>query len=870
MIAPPALLLPLSGELPAECGAKAQNLARLQRLGYRVPPGVVMTDGAYRLHLREAGVDEMCGELMERLAQLDGGEIRRRCADIRKRIVETSIPHALRKELERARSALSGKLLAVRSSAACEDRKDASFAGQLESVLGVASLEQLQDAIRTVWGSLWSERSLLYARQRGLGAMHMGVVIQEQIDARFSGVLFTRNPVESSGAGEAIIEHTEGLGDGLVAGLITPNRARVRHPHLTIIRDDTGASAPALPDEMLVLLTRIGLELEQALGGPQDVEWSVDRHGLVLLQARPVTAIGPGRVVWTNANIAENFPGVVSPFLYSIVRRGYTAYFRNLGLGFGVSRRRIAAMSEVLRNIVGLQGGRLYYNLTNIHTALYLAPGGPYLARWFNQFTGAREYPKVEEIRSNAAQRFLELARVAVQTAWKYLGVRWRVARFERTVDLYARATHPQVLAAKRLPELASDLREFLEIRLNRWNDAALADAAAMVCCGALKYVLPSTEGAPKEALQGTLLSGLAGIASARPVVELWKLSRAIRRDAALRGLFSAETAENIIMRLASPGFNAFHEAFDRYLDDWGFRYSQELMLTNPTPREDPLPVIRLLQSYAREDGHGPEEISARQRAVREQLTERIAAGLTPLPWLRWLPTSKSGRFRLALRAAQGSILLRERARMKQALLYTRLRHVVLRIGEELAAQGCIDGRDAVFQLDADEVLDLIDGTLAPELARDTVLRRRKEQERFAGIEPPDSMVLARGESWRPEIAVPAGERGGAVYMLRGSSACGGQAEGFAAVVLDVREADCLRAGDILVTRQTDPGWAAVFFLVKGLIIERGGMLSHGAIIAREYGIPAVVGVPGATQLIRSGDRVRVHGDRGVVELCRG
>jgi pyruvate,water dikinase len=448
--------------------------------------------------------------------------------------------------------------------------------------------------------------------------------------------------------------------------------------------------------------------------------------------------------------------------------------------------------------------------------------------------------------------------------------VRRRSARFERIIDRYAEATHPRLLAAKRLPELASDLRGFLDIRLKRWNDAALADTAAMVCCGALKYVLPRTGAVPEnEAVQGTLLSGLEGIASARPIVELWKLSREIRGDAALRRLFAGAAAAEVVTRLASAEFVGFRRRFEHYLDVWGFRYSQELMLTKPTPREDPLPVIRLLQSYAKEDGRGPEEISASQRGIREQVTERISTRLTPQAWLRWLPLSKAGRFRQLLRAAQGSILLRERARMKQALLYTRLRHVMLRIGEELAALGQVDDREAVFQLEVDEVLALVDGTLAPERARESIGRRREEQERLAEYEPPDSLVLARGERWRPEPAAPSIAREGTGSSLRGSCACGGSVEGVAAVVLDVREADRVRAGDILVTRQTDPGWAAVFFLIKGLIIERGGMLSHGAIIAREYGIPAVVGVPEATLLIRSGDRLRVDGDRGVIEFCR-
>jgi pyruvate,water dikinase len=874
--APDTLLTPLDGDIPPECGSKARNLARLKRLGYRVPPGMVVVDGAFQQHLEDAGVEDRCRQLASNLASLGAGEIRQESAAIRAQILKTPLRQALREQLARADQAVwLEKPLAVRSSAACEDTHDASYAGQLDSLLGVASLERLDEAIRAVWASLWSERSLFYARHRGFGAMRMGVIVQEQVDSRHSGVLFTRDPVAVLRSDEAVIEYTAGLGDRLVAGELTPRRARVRHRDLTVARDDTGgtASGPDLPDATLQELARIGCELEQKFGAPQDVEWSVDGDNhVVLLQARPVTAAGSGadRIVWSNANIAENFPGVVSPFLYSIVSRGYTAYFRNLGLGFGISRWRIAAMSAALDNIVGLHAGRLYYNLSNIHTALYLAPGGPWLARWFNQFTGAREFPNVAQFTGGAVSRTIELARVVARTTWQYLWVGWRIARFECAVDRYAESTRPERLKARALPELAADLRGFLEIRLRRWNDAALADTAAMVCCGALKYLLPKTA-APldDETVHGNLLSGLAGLASARPISELWKLSREIRADAGLRALYATATAAEIASRLAAPEYDGFRGRFDRYLEVWGFRYSQELMLTNPTPQEDPLPVVRLLQSYARETGPGPDDISTRQKAIRERATVMTAARLTPAGWWRWLPLSRAGRFRLVLRAAQGSILLRERARMKQALLYTRLRHVVLRAGGELARQGFIERGDDVFLLAVDEVLALIEGTFAPDVARETIKQRRREQDQFSGIEPPDSFVLDRGAKWQPGAAAPAVSEGKAGDALRGSCACGGRVEGNAAVVLDVREADRVRAGDILVTRQTDPGWAAVFFLIKGLIIERGGMLSHGAIIAREYGIPAVVGVPRATQLIRTGDRLRVDGDKGVVEFCR-
>jgi pyruvate,water dikinase len=831
----------------AGCGAKASNLARVLNLGLAVPPGFVVTGAQYERHLEASGLRGSTGAMQP--------------AEIRRRIVATPLGSALRASL-RKHAAVIRWPVAVRSSAAAEDSRGASFAGQLDSLLGVASLDGLEEAIRIVWASAWSQRCLQYARQKGVAPGAVAVIVQEQVDARCSGVLFTRDPLENSRDSDAVIECIEGLGDRLVGGEVNPGRLRVRYSDGAITRTATPAD---LSDVAALELATIGLELERQLGGAQDIEWSVDRAGRVmLLQARPIALSAQRcRVVWSNANIAENFPDPVTPFLFSIVSRGYTAYFRNLGLGFGLSRRRIAAMASSLENLVGLHAGRLYYNLTHIHAALRLAPGGGKLAGWFNNFTGARELPETHVPPLTPFERWAEPIAIAASVAWKYATIERRVARFERRVDAYAARTRPGDLARRDPKALAADLEAFLEIRLRRWNDAALADAAAMVCYGVLGRMLARAAPGQPDALQNDLLKGLSGLASAVPVVELWNLSRAVRRDDRVRELFATHSAENVLRRLDEPGFAAFREDFREYLARWGLRYSRELMLTSPTPEENPAPMIALLQSYLLSDGLGPEAIAGQQADARIAATAALERRLTPQPRLRAFALSRAGRMRLMLCATQGAIRLRERARMKQALLYTRLRHVMLRIGDLLATRGTLEGRDDVFFLTLDEVLEQLE--CAQPVASE-VARRRAEFAAFAGMHPPDSLVLEAGVPWQaaPHSAPIGGEVG---ESLRGISACGGASQGIAHVIQDVAQIGAFRSGEILVTRQTDPGWAAVFFMVKGLVIERGGMLSHGAIIAREYGIPAVVGVEGATRRIRTGEQVRVDGDQGVVEL---
>jgi pyruvate,water dikinase len=223
------------------------------------------------------------------------------------------------------------------------------------------------------------------------------------------------------------------------------------------------------------------------------------------------------------------------------------------------------------------------------------------------------------------------------------------------------------------------------------------------------------------------------------------------------------------------------------------------------------------------------------------------------------------------LRWTQKAILLRERARLKQALLYTRLRHIALAIGRPLVDANRLDNREDIFFLTADEIDALLSGmSMFPDHVRPLVALRRQAHMSLASTAPPDTFALGVGEYLTgDESAIPVtpSPNDGSQAELRGAGACGGRTEARAAVLDDISDAARLAAGDVLVTRQTDPGWGPVFPLISGLVIERGGMLSHGAIIAREFGIPSVVGVQGATSRIAHGARVRVDGDRGVVRI---
>ena len=952
----PFLIVPLGQAVdPRQAGGKASNLSRLIGLGFPVPAGHILTCEAFRRFLASDGLGARIANLERRLDPLDPIRGRDVSGAVRAQVEGGSLPVGAAAALDAvARELPAGARLAVRSSAVGEDGAAASFAGQFDSVLHVTAGKALHRAVRACWASYWSERSLHYraARQAPLGGM--AVILQRQVPARVSGVLFTRAPAGTPTATDdaLVIECCAGLGDRLVSGHVDPERIVVPRAAGTAAVRTPGGSAPPVGNLLTAAdvraLTRAALRLERELGAPQDVEWSIADDGrLWILQSRPITTMrglpraathetradalrGATReappdvaqeapraaarevprtaareearaagsetpratgapVLWSNANVNENFPAPISPLLYSFAAPGYYHYFRNLGLAFGISRRRLAVMDPALTAIVGVHGGRLYYNLTNIHAVLRMAPCGERLARAFNQFVGAHEIapPPASAAqwgqgRGRVGQTF-ELLRVAARTTWQYLFLRRRLEAFEERVDRFAARTRPDRLNGRSLTGLLEDLRSFLDIRFHRWKDASLADAAAMVSYALLQRALRGVD--TRGGLHNRLLRALPGVPSAVPPLRLWALSRLVRSDARLQRLFASAGTPAILETLRHDDrFVGFRRELDRFLDDWGFRSSAELMLTVPSLQEDPAPVIELLRQYAASDAEPPESGMARQAAERVRETSEVVGTLarrSPVAALRvWT----------LLRAAQVSVAYRERARLKQALLYTRLRRVALAIGRRLSDAGGLAQPDDVFMLTWQEIEDLGTGrAMFPYRVSDLVALRRREHAALAAMQPPATVTVPFGEYLPPG---PRGDRGDrddrgdrgkragrsaavdrpgeqtpACFTLRGTGASGGTAAGPAAVLGDVRDAARLRGGDVLVTRQTDPGWAPVFGLVSGLVIERGGLLSHGAIVAREFGLPCVVGVENAAGRIRSGQHVTVDGDRGVCTI---
>ena len=882
----PAHVLPLDTlEAPAHCGAKAWRLARMHQWGYPVPPAVVLHGEAFQQLLNATALGHFVAQKTDSLSLDDPAAIAAAAEAIESRLISSELPVDLVDEITTATAELLNQgPVVVRSSACGEDSNEAAFAGQLDSFLNVRTLEQLLTALKRCWASYWSHRSLAYQLTRGIQLQSMGVIIQQQVDARFAGVLFTRSVQHSnqdSNQDSMVLEYCEGLGDRLVTGDVSPRRLFIDRQG-TVSEDLVSCieDVEPLSDELLQQLGSLGTALEDDFEHPQDIEWCVDGcDQLYLVQSRPITTLRQScqKLVWSNANVNENFPDPISPLLYSVAATGYYHYFRNLGIAFGISEERIDLMEYPLRNLVGAHAGRLYYNLTNIHAVLRAAPLGEFLAEAFNQFVGAEStdrdhraprWTSLQRGRLRELAESLRIASKAIRSLWK---MPRGIARFEATVDAFADDSHPDRLPSLDWTELLALWRRFLRIR-SQWTEAALADAASMISYRLTQRLLSAEfTNAADTAIANRLLTGLCDIVSGLPTERLWDLSRLIRQHESLTAAITRDPPDQVWHQITSnESLEPVRRALEEFLETWGFRCSGELMLTQPSYQEDPASLIPILATYVTRNGESPEEHLQRQQHRRERETERVLGVLRTkklasfLPWPR-----KDSVARRLIHWTQRSVACRERARLKQALLYSRFRRLALTVGKSFADRNLLHTPEDIFYLTCEEVEQIINrAAMLPMTAADLAKLRRAELASLSQYRPPDHIELTSGQFWEPSAAgTPADSSDEPQRHLHGTAVSGGTIVGRAIVLTDPRQFTEVQEGDLLVTRQTDPGWGPILFLVRGLVMERGGMLSHGAILAREYGIPTVVGIPNATECITSGDILRIDGDRGLVEV---
>lgn len=836
-------------------GNKASQLARIASRGHAVPSFFVIASDVFAAIRADPRV-----RALERRLGSDGADDSL-LAELRALVAVAEIGTDTWTRIKAACRAL-GSPVAVRSSGVAEDGARASLAGQLDTVLGVCDDAGLGRAIRVVWSSTYTPRAIAYRRLRGLSAADLGlaVIVQVQIPADVSGVLFTVDPTDEA---MLAIAATRGLAPDLVAGRIGGDAYRVHRSTLAIER--TSRESAALSEGEVARLAMLGLRLEEELGAPQDIEWAIADGRIAVLQARPITvraAPRPRRTLWDNSNIIESFPGITLPLTYSVARESYAAVYRQAAALAGISGRDLEAHRADLERMIGLIRGRVYYRLDSWYAVLSLLPGFSSNRRFMEQMMGVREPAANEPPRSRRAPfDAMRLLILLLRMTLLALTLGPRIRAFERMVDDACGRAEIDDLRAQTMSELVDRYDDLKDRIRRRWQAPILNDFVTMLFFGLARLLIVRWQVDATGAVAGELLRG-SDMPSIEPARRLEAIARAVRGDPHLEDFVRTRSDAELVALLASGRMpQALADPIRSYLDRYGYRCVQELKLEQPSLRDDPLPLFAGVRSYIARPDVDLGRSAERDRTVRSAAHERLRARLDG-PF--GLPSPRRLILDWIIGRARRHVRDREQMRFARARVFGLARELFTGIGRRLAEAGRLDDARDVFYLTADEACGVIREVATTADLRELVVRRKSEYRAYLEEPPPPDRfeTVDDDPSGEPGRLISATTNAPADGLLTGVPCCAGIVRGGTRLVTSARDGT-LRAGEILVARETDPGWITVFPLASGILIERGSALSHSAIVARELGVPTIVGIRGLTAALSTGEVVEMDGGTG-------
>ncbi|MDP9882697.1 pyruvate,water dikinase [Sinomonas atrocyanea] len=805
------LVLPLAsvgaGDLPA-VGGKGANLGELMAAGLPVPAGFAVTTEAYRAHAAAAGLDPAA-------AAADPARAR----DL---LTRTPLDSAARHEIAAALTDLGpeGTRVAVRSSATAEDLPGAAFAGQQDTFLDIAGADDVLDAVRRCWASLWTDRAVDYRKRQDIDEREVAiaVVVQRMVPAQAAGVLFTANPLTGR-RDELVVDAAPGLGDAVVSGEATPE-------HLVLGRDGAVRSvapryegAPrVLSDAAAAQLAALAVRAERHFTGlageetPQDIEWALAEGRISLVQARPMTALPP------EPPELDRVQRTVGPFFLEMfavrphpldvtgwLARGVLPMLHLMAGSVGV---RFPPLGQVIRERDGVP---LQLVPPRPRPSLLMVGAPLSVARRMRRYDVRRwtSDPLLAEFDSAIAR--LE-AEDPAALPWPAL---------VRRVDRCNAALEP--IARIRVRYLPSAFVPFAPLRL------------LLAALGLGQLASPLVAGERTRTRDGNdALEALAGVVRADP--ELAHAAAVLGAAGFLRAVRDR------------PEFAGFAAELDAFLAEYGHRESVSVLLaTAPTWRDDPTPVAAILLSLAAAPPGAPPP-------------DRAAGALAELlahPLLR--PRRAAEAARAVVGACRRGIAFREDTHFQACRVLPPLRHTFLELGRRLTEVGALAAPEDVFHLRFEELEALTDPVVMDDAeaarVRGLAARRARLRREYGGVPMLD-----------PGLFAPAGGAATGGALLTGTPASGGVAEGPVRVVPGPEAFASLRAGEVLVCPSTNPSWTPLFARAVAVVVDTGGLGSHAAIVAREYGVPAVMATGHGTSVLQDGQRVRVDGTRGRVD----
>ncbi len=810
---------------------------------------------------------------------------------------------AAREEVKRGLQRLGGAgPFAVRSSGLEEDGAASAHAGQFATELNVAAAD-VEAAAHRVWRSGFTDSLKQYRLAHGLSGdpQPPAVIVQVMVDARAAGVAFSADPVTGDRS-VVVISAIRGLADKLVGGEEDGDSYRVAASGATIEAELVDGEA-VLSEAERAEVAAMARRAAEHFGQPQDIEWAFDAGGLKMLQSRPITTLDPisahpdesqdpGRVarraqglsggfkseqaspaaldpdfrrdergehdhvvIWDNSNIVESYPGVTSPLTFSFARYVYAHVYQAFSRLMGVPGADVEEHRAVFENMLGRVDGRVYYNLLNWYRALALFPGFKANRKFMEGMMGVSEAlpqemaDRIAPPSTSGWERFvdnLKFGRVGLGLVWHEIRIKGTIAKFYERLN--AALTRPDAeIDGMEATALAAEYRLLERQLLARWDAPLVNDFLCMIAFGLAQKTMEKAGGDDGRSFLSNMLIGQGDIVSAEP-------ARMIRE----MGLMVRGKPE-LVARLAKADVGAvdalpeLRAAFDRYIAKFGDRCTQELKLESRTLHEDPAQVLMAISAAAAT--RGAEAAKEEERDLREIVPEfgkRVMA--------RWL-----------LDWAKARVRDRENLRFERTRLFGRVRRIFLALGARLTEAGVLNAPRNVFCLTVEELLGAVEGAAVTGDLKALVRLRQAEWDAQVKRPDPPERFSARGAHvvGVGKLSAQAQAPGETGEVRKGLACCKGVVTAKVRVIDDPR-VEALAPGEILVARHTDPGWIAVFANAAGVIAERGSLLSHSAIVAREMGVPCVVSLKGVTQWLRTGDVVRLDGGAGTVERIGG
>jgi pyruvate,water dikinase len=825
----------------AMVGVKAMSLCRMSRIGLKVPPFFCIRAIAFREHLEANGIIGRIESVLDKLHSVSAKDRISILSGIRQIIIDAPLAAELCKQIEKRYRILGAECVAVRSSATAEDLPGHSFAGQYETYLGITDLSGCIEAIKKCWASLWTERAYEYREKNGFDHLkvNMAVIVQSLVEADTSGVIFTTDPVTGSSS-RIIVEACFGLGDSLVSGKVTPDRFIVRKRNLKILShrvsektlENEQACVPCIDKRIAKKLAKLAKRVETKFNYPQDIEWAIRDNKIFFLQARPIATVTPKksweeRQVWTNLNIGEALPDVLTPITWSMVQLLLDNMVRALS---GLINIELAG-----NPLYGQIAGRAYFNInTGIGMFRYLLPGLLDDDYGLNDIWGGDQGRMHEIGRLNMQEEDIpDLKFRLVKTIFKLPISVWRLFSHNLTrgelfvVKMRTKNRQLQALDIGSMSE--AELGERMTFLIgdgSKFGDAILYILTGLFAISALYKVCNKWLGEKDNTLANNLLmAGMSEMASVQAGLDIWCLSAKVREFPEVEEVIvSSENWQTVREKIVGvPGGDQFLHNWGEFMVEHGHHCYGEMELFNPRWCETPNYILFLVRGYITGgDEINPIEKRHGRAQQRKQLVQQSRDRLIN-PIKRFI-------FNYFLDRAMRGAVLRENWKSEGVRCMMLFRRSLMELGQRLNNRGVLENQDDIFFLKLEEI-DPVAQNKADFDFKKIIVQRRAEYEKNKSVTPP-KVVIGKFD---PDNFVSDTIDTDA-EVLTGLAVSPGVVTGKARVILRADNDEQVLPGEILVAPFTDPGWTPCFVPAAAIVMDQGGLLSHGSIIAREYG----------------------------------